>query len=360
MISIPYRARRFPARLHGTLSGQKRLETTWAEIAWAAITVGRREWADVIAHGEHSLYEAIYRLLIVRANLKDVGGRLAKTNAFNGLDPSEKGAISYFLGLTAGKLFAARLLGVPYVMHLSVYQNSFQPITFRTNERPDLFGFDRSHNLLVLEAKGRSNSLPKTLMAKAKRQTISLRQLGGIAPASRVASASYFASSQFQVSLEDPNGNNPKSFDVDVSLDDVIRDYYRGFVDWINTAENVVNEVANGRRLRVVDVPLIGIRLGVDDSVVTAFSQTTDLYTSVVQALPAIAQPLSPKFDDSKQGKKRDVGDDEGERSTPDPLFFYGPDGIAIWMSKDWEDRMMKREPSKRDPLFTKRQLRRK
>ena len=76
----------------------------------------------MVAHGESSLYEAIYRLLIVRANLKEAGGYLEKTNSFKGLDPSEKGAVSYFLGLASAKLFSARLLGVPYLMHLAVYQ----------------------------------------------------------------------------------------------------------------------------------------------------------------------------------------------------------------------------------------------
>lgn len=344
---IPYYSKRFPKRLHQTLHGHQTLQTTWAELAWAAMTVGRQSWADVLQHGEHSLYESMYRALLLYANLKDVGGRLMKTAAFNGLDPSEKGAVSYFLGLTAGKLFAARLLGVPYVMHLGIYQDRFQPVHFRSSERPDLFGFDQSNNLLVMEAKGRSHGLPKKLMEKAKRQTRSLRKMGGIAPAIRVASGAHFAAGQLRVSLEDATGANRSTFDLDLNLDDFIRDYYRGFVEMIQNADDSTEMTIAGRTCHVVSLPAVGIRLGLDDLILDRFSDSSDLYRSIVSSLPSVEQPLN-----ANRGDEGGVHDDAATNvltgPSDDPLAYYGPDGIAVWLPEGWRSHIMKMEPQER------------
>lgn len=50
MPTITYRAQGFPAGLP-LLQGRQLLNTTWPEIVWAAITVGRRNYADLIQHG---------------------------------------------------------------------------------------------------------------------------------------------------------------------------------------------------------------------------------------------------------------------------------------------------------------------
>src|SRR5262245_45268802 len=108
MLRIPYEAVGFP---HSTTNGPAELSVTWDDLLWAAVTVGRPNRQYVFRHGDASVYEAIFRWSLVRMALEQMGPygyRLRRTSAARTLDPSEKGAVNYFLGLTICKLFAAK------------------------------------------------------------------------------------------------------------------------------------------------------------------------------------------------------------------------------------------------------------
>ena len=103
---IEFNSHFFPAA-YALRSGT--LSTTWDELLWAAITIGRPSTYHVFRHGEASFHEAIFRLALIRMAVEqDTGGYLRRTDAFAALDPTEKGMVSYF-GMTVCKLFASRL-----------------------------------------------------------------------------------------------------------------------------------------------------------------------------------------------------------------------------------------------------------
>ena len=109
---------------NSALNGNSTPSFTWAQIVWAAISVGKAESAHVLRYGLHSGFELLRRIGIVFANWReDASGRVCKTSAFKALNPSEKGAMSYFFGLTVAKLLASARLGVPWLMHLDVYRH---------------------------------------------------------------------------------------------------------------------------------------------------------------------------------------------------------------------------------------------
>jgi hypothetical protein len=58
------------------------------------------------------------------------GQKLVRTDAFMQMDPTEKGALNYFLGLVACKLFASKLLDAPWTLHLDVYRGALNPRLF--------------------------------------------------------------------------------------------------------------------------------------------------------------------------------------------------------------------------------------
>jgi hypothetical protein len=68
----------------------------------------------VFRHGEASFHEAIFRLALIRMAVEQAwSGYLRRTDAFAALDPTEKGMVSYFLGMTLCKFslraFCSRL-----------------------------------------------------------------------------------------------------------------------------------------------------------------------------------------------------------------------------------------------------------
>src|SRR5437016_5365030 len=125
-LRIDYTSRDFPAVYsfgYGTLS------TSWDELLWAAITIGRPSTYHVFRHGQASFHEAIFRLALIRMAVEqDSAGYLRRTNAFAALDPTEKGMVSYFLGMTLCKLFASRLLFTPWLLHLDVFRPVLNPV----------------------------------------------------------------------------------------------------------------------------------------------------------------------------------------------------------------------------------------
>ena len=229
---VYYEATGFPSE-YGTLTASAPLlDASWPEIVHAAITVGRSGWRDVFQHGEHSVFEMVYRAFIVYANLAGgVSSGLYKTAANTGLDASEKSAISYFLGLAFTKLMAERLLDVHWVMHLDVYAERLGVILAREHglRRPDLLGRDGTGRWYVFEAKGRTNSITSRDLANAKDQADVSMTIGGAVPHLCVASITHFRRRGLEVYWADPEAGR-KSFDINVSEIDFFKDYYGRFV----------------------------------------------------------------------------------------------------------------------------------
>ncbi len=100
MLSIPTRIANFPPQ-SGVANGSANMILSWDELVWAAISVGRGSLGHIQQHGVFSMFEIAYRSAILYANLVESdGGGIVRSSAYEGLDPSEKSAISYLLGMT--------------------------------------------------------------------------------------------------------------------------------------------------------------------------------------------------------------------------------------------------------------------
>ena len=124
------------------------------------------------------MYEAVFRWSMVRMALEQRGPRgfkLRRTDAFKSLDPTEKGAVNYFLGMVFCKLFAAELLDTPWLLHLDVFRAQLDPRTLQGRSRPDLVGKHSSSGAWhAFECKGRASvpSQPEKNKAKAQAQRL--------------------------------------------------------------------------------------------------------------------------------------------------------------------------------------------
>jgi hypothetical protein len=67
------------------------LNFSWDELCKSAVTVGRRNWEDVLKHGTYSGLELLWRLAMVRANLvedpNDGRSRRDKAGRFSARQP---------------------------------------------------------------------------------------------------------------------------------------------------------------------------------------------------------------------------------------------------------------------------------
>jgi hypothetical protein len=172
---LPYEARKFSMPLAEPASGQMSLPL--AELIWGALTVG----ATPISMGgtPRPLIELCWHAALTGASLEEdpSSGRWAKTTGYRRLDPSEKRAVSYFLGMTQAKIMCER---APHLIHLDAYLAMTGQATRAS--RPDLIGVSlpAMDITIAVEAKGRTGGRNDEVTRKAKKQARSLP--GGARP----------------------------------------------------------------------------------------------------------------------------------------------------------------------------------
>ena len=288
----------------------------WAELVWAAVSVGKAEATHMVRFGFYSLFELLYRASIIFANLKeDSLGYLTKSDAFRALDPSEKGAMSYFFGLTTAKLIAEKQLGVSWLMHLDVYRDRLQPVvTYRGKVKPDLIGRNSQNEWIVIEGKGRSGTMPSKVITAAKRQTKNLTSVSGDPVSMRIAHGAFFDSNRLAVTWVDPpRARNAARLGLDREIFDSA--YYAPIREALSDPTRRRELIVVGEHLcEMVAAPELDLRIG------------------LASAENVVANAEAPRL--NRQG--------------PFTSEFVGGDGIAIQLGPSWSQDRMRHQPGDR------------
>ena len=255
VLRIEYTSHAFPG---GVIAGSGELQTSWDELLWAAVTVGRPNTAHVFQHSHASYYEAVFRMSLVRMALEQqpFSGPLHRTEAFRSLDPTEKGAVSYFLGLAVCKLFAARLLNTPWLLHLDVFRDQLDPVVLGGRSRPDLVGQDGSGRWHAFECKGRSSVPSAEDKRKAKRQAQRLVRVNSTNCSLHVGAISYFRQETLMFHWRDPEpdeGEKLEPIEVDLT-ENAWRYYYEPTLVLATPSENA--DLLEARRAIDIDVKI--------------------------------------------------------------------------------------------------------
>jgi hypothetical protein len=215
MLRISYESEDFPPATIANSAAE--LPVTWDNILWAAVTVGRPNRQYVFRHGPASVYEALFRWSLVRMALEQRGpraSRLHRTLAAKTLDPTEKGAVNYFIGMAFCKLFAAKLLGTPWLLHLDVFRPALNPV-LTGRSRPDMVGQEggtaRWH---AFECKGRISPPGKKAKISAKTQAERVVSLNGTPCSLHVGAITYLRGDTLHFYWRDPPTEKPKGIDV--------------------------------------------------------------------------------------------------------------------------------------------------
>lgn len=357
MPNIPYRPDSFGTYMGPLLSSEGTISVTWSELARAAITVGRRNWNDVLLHGTYSYLEVLWRLAMLRSNLVEGDdGRLHKSSAYTNLDPSEKSAVSFFIGNTIAKLVSEKLFGVGWLLHLDTYQNSINP-TPAFNKRPDFVGLDSSMQWIVVEAKGRTGAATSALMKYAKKQTRCLRRINGEYPSLRIAIASYFPSTSLRTWICDPDVSDKDAEDLPLEPEALAHAYYQLIIELIHSSDSREEEGPFGGAFRFVSLPGFNARIGVEEDICQwlesprftwqAFLERREVYPSILAAISAartLEEDLPPEMieQDSRLWPLHDA-----ERTYRESIV--GIDGITVELGESWNPEVMRTEPSRRE-----------
>jgi hypothetical protein len=129
--------------------------------------------------------------------------RLRRTAAARSLDPTEKGAVNYFIGMLMCKLFADKLLNAPWMLHLDVFRPALN-VVLSARSRPDLIGQRDSGEWIALESKGRISAPDANAKAKAKQQAQRVVSVAGNTPQFHIGAITYLKSEVLQFYWRDP------------------------------------------------------------------------------------------------------------------------------------------------------------
>ena len=206
MLYIQYMAEDFPPA--SITSGTDKLQVSWDDLLWAAITVGRPDIFHTFKHGNASLHEAFFRWSMVRMALQQKGAtarRFTRTPLFKQMDPTEKGAVNYVLGLVLCKLFASKLLDAPWSLHLDVFRAKIKPTLLSGRSRPDLVAqCSTTGEWHAFECKGRASNPPTGVRKKAKEQALRLIKVGATPCTLHVGAVTYFNGDTLEFYWRDP------------------------------------------------------------------------------------------------------------------------------------------------------------
>lgn len=227
-LRIPYEATDFP-RPSG-LNGYGNLRFTWAELLWATITVGKAQ-RDVLRQGRYSSADMLHRMACMYAYFDIRGGRLVRSPMYATLDPSEKAIASFYLGMAVAKLYAAKVLDVPWLMHISRYEATWAVKFGASAKRPDLFGCNAAGDWVVAEAKGRDR-VTAALISKMQAQKSSVATINGVSPTHRYGSATRLEAGRLALRVVDPPARKDAQ-EVPIDPAAWLSDYYAPIVDLV-------------------------------------------------------------------------------------------------------------------------------
>ncbi len=271
---LPYTIAEFPARNRWRVSNGPSTRTdSIDEIVHAFLTVGYRGVSGISTIGERlaAASDSIRRICTVPIVLKseNTSGCLIQTDRFRKLDGSEKGGLSYHLGMGMAKHFVSRLFDVPWLLHADLSRDQLGYWTPPgTKARGDLVGFSRRRRKwVIVEAKGWGRHPSINEIESAKDQAKMIRRVSGTRVGLHCASFTYFKRGPaenhkvLQTTLVDPpleEGGEETGLDLEMTLDDLIKSYYSPIISWFHNEEGKPDYDGNliGTQIPMLDLTL--------------------------------------------------------------------------------------------------------
>lgn len=343
MLIIDYSPFAFPEAFGPALAKPDKLHCSWADLVWAGVTVGRKNLRHMVRPSLYAHLETIVRSNTLYANLQAADYRpglwgaadthLLQSSTYKELDPSEKSAISYFIGLTCAKLFAEKLLDASWLIHADTYSSGLLSLPDQPSY-PDLIGLDRGGNWLIVEAKGRTNWLNRRVVKRIKMSSARSVKIADRHPNLLVGFASYFSGQdkRLKVYLADPPATQAGSTaaNYNFSPKPFLHTYYGLLLDLLKSEYGQAprSETYRDEAYRIKAIEEVDLQLGLDERVYK-------LLHSDHHRVPEYV--------------RRILSERPGGESEPDVSTTVGGDGIFVRLGESWSESHMHLAPSARN-----------
>ncbi|CAM5388299.1 hypothetical protein FALB51S_01988 [Frigidibacter albus] len=333
----------------------------------AALTVGRANWTHVLAHGGKSRLECIWRVAMLLANIsratKGSKSIYSRSEAFDTLDPSEKGAASYFIGGIATQV-VAEWLGYSPLLHLDTYTKAVYSTTAITasfhpgpNGRPDFVGLRHDGRYGIFESKGRAQSSNSQLRQTAKTQTQTINKIDGSDPVGRFACITYLGATQLTVEVIDPVSALEGAPDF-VPEPGLITSHYTLIASLLEEeSQSVIDMDYDGETFQAIEIKELDLFFGVSTSVLKAVRKGDDKaiekYIRRRNGEENLERPEEQQL--SSDGLKEDVESfasrihrvAKSDEVFPTPDDFagvtQGVDGHIVFLGQSWKKPRLRR-----------------
>lgn len=283
------------------------------------------------------MLELCWRAKLVEANLQVQANRWCRSDGYDRLDGSEKGAVSYFHGMTMAQVACDEMLNVPSLVHLDRVLEALGKKTKAS--RPDFLGVHPLFNTpsVAVEAKGRTNEKDQKALDKAKIQAKKLPVITGVGATMAVASMSYFdvegGSSGVPVwrcRLEDPPRQRTRD---EIARTALIALHYQPLVRAVAGSTREQRGEFSRWELPSLDAWLwlpsglveVGASLG--DAVDLSQLEATGA---------ALEEQLAALYQRESLNQWADVDPDKRSRN----MLYMGANGVGLELGDSWEDRV--------------------
>ena len=240
---VRYAAYDFP---EGLVKRFGSLAFTTDDLAHALFVTGRAP-GNQFSYGAASVWEFMHRTSLIPAYIRrDRAGRLVRSRLARELDRSEKVALSYALGQALSGIFCRHLLSLRFLMHIDRYGDRYSMQFGVTRQRADLFGQGPS-GWVVVESKGRSNSMESDLRGKLTAQKRSVVSIDGKPPGLALGCVASFPPSVpgLRVDAFDPEPDEVEHLAIQVDSDRYVLAYYEPFVAALDAGNGTLDEALN-------------------------------------------------------------------------------------------------------------------
>ncbi len=210
------------------------LDVSPGSLFLAAITVGAGSYAEALGSTKHSLAFAIHKAMALLTVVNFEDGQLRLPEDYRSLDQSEKASLGYWAGMAMCKLIGDKVLGIPWLKHVSSIRDFIIWRDSDSRSAPDLAGVDTHNHWHIMEAKSRQYRPSANDRKKWKSQAGRIASVFGVQP----ETSSYcltLVKGLYSVELVDPpppeeNDSHPQ---VGIPPEEFWRRYYQPFVEFI-------------------------------------------------------------------------------------------------------------------------------